>query len=89
MEKIELVNTRFSLCYIKARTRRYNYGVSGCIINGSYNTVGFLHVENVVISGCECINNGNYTESLFYNLNFSEKLIENNNVSGKVQRWFN
>lgn len=76
-------------CYIKAKEYRYNYGVTGVLINANNWHTEYRFVDNRFI-GCQCINNGNYTPAIVSGTNGKrDNIICSNNVmTGEVTRMF-
>lgn len=84
IERIVIENNDLHNCYIRARTYRYNYGVSGVFIGRKqYTWVTEVKVTNNHITGCQCINNGNYTRSLIHGLSTVNLEETNNTVIGE------
>jgi hypothetical protein len=88
---IEIKGNEFINCYIKARTYRNNYGVTGVIMSVSYGN--YLYPENMSVInnkfiGSDCINNGNYTAAQFSRINPGNRKVEGNECTGKLQVLF-
>lgn len=99
--KFEFNDNRVLKCYIKAKERRYHYGVSGVLIcfSGQYNgglLFNFLDqskkaevtiCDNQFVD-CKCINNGNYTEAIISGISpeMDGVKIQNNQCIGSLTR---
>lgn len=90
MSSVILENNQLHNCYIKAERERYNYGVTGVFIGIQYDNVRIKNmvVENNIFSGCECINNGNYSEAMIGILGrkIDDMVNQNNYATGKLVR---
>lgn len=75
-------------CYIACSTYRYNYGCTAVLYTDEYDVkVKTIQVIGNHFSGCQCKNNGNYTEA-YVRCNTSQKTEENNVLSGGITRLF-
>lgn len=89
-KEIKVVNNELINCYIKASTYRYNYGVTAILIGfeGSSEIIQSFIVVNNKFTGCECKNNGNYTEAIIGHCYPSKYENNDNKFSGEVTRLF-
>ena len=72
-------------CYIARKTRRNNWGCTGIFIySAGYDTELLQIVSNQFI-GCQCKNNGNYTEA-YISATANQVINENNVCSGSIMR---
>ena len=86
LKQVCFIESQFLNCYIAARTYRYNYGVTGVIIDANYKRVELLEVKGCKFVGCQCQNNGNYTEMLISGIYATNSMIEENEYIGVLQR---
>lgn len=96
--KFVFCNNTVHGCYIKAKTYRYNYGVtgmiyvthgnSGIIIGSPQRTT--CTIENNEFIGCECINNGNYKSAIIAGICKTDRHLTSsgNRCTGGVTRLF-
>lgn len=90
-DSILIQNNKFHACYVAARTYRYNYGVTGVLMNfdGDSRYAGEFKIINNEFTGCDCTNNGNYTAALISNFyNNNNAVNQDNRYSGNLQRLF-
>lgn len=87
LETIILEKNTLQNCYIARETQKYNWGCTGIFIcSRGYNT-NLLQVVGNQFIGCQCKNNGNYTEA-YISARANQVINENNVCNGSIMRIF-
>lgn len=84
---IILKNNTLQNCYIARKTQRYNWGCTGIFINNASYSIEMLQVVGNHFIGCQCKNNGNFSEA-YISANAHQVVDEDNVCTGSVKTIF-